>query len=117
MWCYTSQKNMEIFILQQKFMRLSIEFQEHTILIFRNFKILKLQGIIKLNILKLIYLYCIDQLPSKFKDIFTANESVNPYNTRGGKLLIIPKVNTTHYIKSLRYNCHVIWNDFFPKCQ
>ena len=42
------------------------------------------------------------------------NESVNPYNTRGGKLLFIPQVNTTHYgIKSLRYNGPVIWNYFF----
>ena len=43
-----------------------------------------------------------------------ANESVNLYNTRGGKLLFIPQVNTTHYgIKFLRYNGPVIWNDFF----
>ena len=55
-----------------------------------------------------------DQLPLEIKDIFTTNESVNPYNTRGGKLLFIPQVNTTHYgIKSLRYNGPVIWNDFF----
>lgn len=33
----------------------------------------------------------------------------------GGKLLFIPTVNATHYyIKSLRYNCPVIWNNFFP---
>ena len=90
------------------------EFQEHTTPIFKNFKILKLQDIIKFNTLKLIYLYYKDQLPLKIKDIFTTNESVNPYNTRGGKLLFIPQVNTTHYgIKSLRYNGPVIWNDFF----
>ena len=40
------------------------------------------------------------------------NESVNLYNTRGGKLLFIPQVNTTHYgIKFLRYNGPVFfWN-------
>ena len=90
------------------------DFQEHTTPIFKNFKILKLQGIIKFNTLKLIYLYYKDQLPLKIKDIFTTNESVNPYNTRGGKLLFIPQVNTTHYgIKSLKDNDPVIWNDFF----
>ena len=59
-WCYTSQKNiMKIFILQKRCMRLItfFEFQEHTTPIFKNFKILKLQDIIKFNTLKLIYLY------------------------------------------------------------
>ena len=114
-WCYTSQKNMKIFILQKRCMRLITfsNFQEHTTPI-KNFKILKLQDIIKFNTLKLIYLYYKDQLPLKIKDIFTTNESVNLYNTRGGKLLFISQVNTTHYgIKSLRYNVLVIWNDFF----
>ena len=48
----------------------------------------------------------------KDQDIFTTNESVNPYDTRGRKLLFIPQVNTTHYdINSLRYNGPVIWNE------
>ena len=64
--------------------------------------------------MKLIYLYYKDQLPLKIKDIFTTNESVNLYNTRRGKLLFTPQVNTTPYrIKSLRYNGPDIWNDFF----
>ena len=55
-----------------------------------------------------------NQLPSEIKDIFTTNESANPYNTRGRKLPFISQVNATHYgIKSLRYNGLVIWNDFF----
>ena len=57
---------------------------------------------------------CKDQLPLKIKDIFTTNESVKSYNTRGGKLLFIPHVNITHCdVKFLRYNGPVIWNDFF----
>ena len=64
--------------------------------------------------MKLIYLSCKDQLPLKIKDIFTTNESVNPYNTRGGKLIFITHTNITHCdVKSLRYNGPVIWNDFF----
>ena len=72
------------------------EFQEHTTPVFKNFRMLKLQDIIKFNILKLIYLYYKDQLPLKIKYIFTTNESVNPCNRRGGKLLFIPQVNITH---------------------
>ena len=79
------------------------EFQEHTTPIFKNLKTLKLQDIIKFNTLKLTCLYYMDQLPLEIKDIFTTNESVNPYHTKGGKLLFIPQVDTTHYgIKSLR---------------
>ena len=80
-----------------------LEFQKHTTSTFKNLKILKLQDIIKFNTLKLIYLYYKDQLPLKIKYIFTTNECAQPYNTRGGKLLFIPQVNTPHYgIKSLR---------------
>ena len=96
---------MKIFILQIRCMRLVtfLEFQEHTTPTFKNFKILKLQDIIKFNILKLIYLYYKDQLPLKIKNIFTTNECAHPYNTRGGKLIFTPQVNKTHYgIKSLR---------------
>ena len=90
------------------------EFQEHTTSIFKNFRLLKLQDIIKFNSLRLIYLYYKDQLPLKSKYIFTTNESVNSYNTRGGKLVFIPQVNTIHCgINSLRYNGPVIWNNFF----
>ena len=38
---------------------------------------------------------------------------MNLLTHRGGKLLFIPQVNTTHYgIKSLRYNGPVFWNYF-----
>ena len=73
-----------------------LEFQKHTTPTFKNLKILKLQDIIKFNTLKLIYLYYKDQLPLKIKYIFTTNECAQPYNTRGGKLLFIPQVNTPH---------------------
>ena len=43
-------------------------FQEHTTPIFKDFKILKLQDIIKFDTLKLIYLYYKDQLTIKIKD-------------------------------------------------
>ena len=87
------------------------EFQEHTTPIFKNFKILKLQDIIEFN----TSLFVLQgSITIKIKYVFTTNESVNPYNTRGGELLFIPQVNTTHYVvKSLRYNGRVICNDFF----
>ena len=60
---------MKIFILPKRCMRLITfsNFQEYTKPIFKNFKILKLQDIIKFNTLKLIYLYYKNQLPLKSK--------------------------------------------------
>ena len=92
------------------------EFQEHTTPIFENFKILKLQDIIKFNTLKIICLYYKNQLPLKIKDTFTKNESITRIipQVESFKTFFISQVNTTHYgIKSLRYNDPVIWNDFF----
>ena len=52
-------------------------------------------------------------MPLQVKNILIKNESVNPYNTRGGKLLFIPYINTSHFgTKSLRYNCPLPWKNF-----
>ena len=89
------------------------DYHEHTSPIFKSLKVLKLQDIIKFSILKLIYFYFNDQLPLQVKNIFIKNESVNPYNTRGGKLLFIPHINTNHFgTKSLRYNGPLTWSNF-----
>ena len=105
-WSFT--KNMKkIFVLQKKCMRLLTfsDYREHASPIFKSLKVLKLQDIIKFSILKLIYFYFNDQLPLQVKNIFIKNESVNTYKTRGGKLLFIPHINTTHFgTISLRYN-------------
>ena len=88
-------------------MRLStfFDYREHTSPIFKSLKVLKLEDIIKFSILKLIYFDFNDHLPLQVKNIFIKNESVNPCKTRGGKLLFIPHINTTHFgTKSLRYN-------------
>ena len=89
------------------------DYREHTSSIFKSLKGLKLQDIIKFSILKLIYFYFNDQLPLKLKNIFIRSESVNPYKTRGGKLLFITHINTTHFgTKSLRYNGPLTWINF-----
>ena len=45
--------------------------------------------------------------------IFTLNKSLNPHNTRGGKLLLKAQVKSSHYdAKSLRYDGPVTWNNF-----
>ena len=80
----------KIFVLEKKCLRLLIsEYCEHTSPIFQSLKVLKLQNIIQFIFLKLTYFYFNDQLLLQVKNIFIQNESVNPYNTRDGKLLFI----------------------------
>ena len=105
----------KIFVFQKKCIRLLIfpAYRKHTSLIFKSLKVLKLQDIIKFSILKLIYFYVNYQLRLQVKNIFIKNESVNPYNTRSGKLLFITQINSIHFgTKSLRYNDPLSWNNF-----
>ena len=89
------------------------DYCEHAGPIFKSLKVLKLKDIIQFSISKFIYFYFNDQLPLQVKNILIKNESVNPYNTRGGKLLFIPYINTSHFgTKSLRYNCPLLWKNF-----
>ena len=89
------------------------DYCEHAGPIFKSLKVLKLKDIIQFSISKFIYFYFNDQLPLQVKNILIKNESVNPYNTRGGKLLFIPYINTSHFgTKSLRYNCPLPWKNF-----
>ena len=105
----------KIIVLQENCIRLLIfpGYREHTSLIFKSLKVLKLQDIIKFTILKLIYFYVNDQLRLQVKNIFIKNESVNPYNTRSSKLLFITQIYSIHFgTKSLRYNDPLTWNNF-----
>ena len=101
------KKYKEDFYSSVKCMRLLTfsDYREHSNPIFKSLKVLKLQVKIRFSILKPIYFYFNDQLPLQVKNIFIKNKSVNPYNTRGDKLLFIPHIITTHYgTKSLRFN-------------
>ena len=70
---------------------------EYNCPIFKSLKVLKQQDIIKFNILQFIYFYFNDQLSLQINGIFIQNESVNSYNTRSGKLMFIPHINTTNF--------------------
>ena len=109
-------KNIQkIHVRQKKSIRLLTfsEHREHASPVFKSLKVLKFQDIIKFSVLKLIYFYFKDQLQLRVKNIFIKNKSVNPYNTRSGKMLFIPHINTTHFgTKSLKYNDYLTCNNF-----
>ena len=115
-WSYTSQKNLEkLFKLQKKCVRIITfsNYHEHTAPLFASLNLLKLEDIFQFQILKLIYFFYNDRLPTEIKNLFTISNSVHSHITRGHQLLFIPNVITTHYGKSsLKYNAPFTWNNF-----
>ena len=72
-------------------------FNSHTNNLFEENKLLKLDDIIKIEQLKLVFLFKNGELPKELNNLFELN--INTYNTckasKGG--LKIPKMNTTSF--------------------
>ena len=88
-------------------------FNSHTISLFKDNKILKLNDIIKIEQLKLAYQFKNNSLPNDLRKLFQSN--INIFNTRnmvqGG--LKVPKITTVSYgNRSLRFKVPILWNDF-----
>ena len=62
-----------------------------------------------------MFFYFIRNINDAYNSFYrTLNESVNPYNTRGGKLLFIPHINATHLgSELLKCDGPLTWNNFF----
>ena len=68
----------------------------------------------KLNLLKFIYDFNHDLLPSDLSNIFIYNSDIHNYNTRSTVIqgLFIPEISTTNYgTKSIKYQGPLIWNE------
>ena len=88
-------------------------FLDHTSPLFVSLNILKIRDIMTCQILKFVFQFYNNKLPSELQTLFIKNESVHSFNTRGSKLLFVPQVNSTHYgISSLKYNGSITWNNF-----
>ena len=115
-WSMTTLTNIHIInILQKKCIRIMnfAPFNSHTISLFKDNKILKLNDIIIIEQLKLAFQFKNNSLPTDLRKLFQSN--INIFNTRnmlhGG--LKVPKITTVSYgNRSLRYNVPVLWNDF-----
>ena len=92
-WSFASQK---MFFTKNVWDFLFSDYREHTSPIFKSFKVLKLQDIIQFSILKITFFN--NQLPLQVKNIFIQNKPINPYKLRGGKLLFICHITTTHFL-------------------
>ena len=78
-------------------------------------KLLKIDDIIKVEQLKLVFDFKNKNLPIDLLDLFKLNSDINSHITRnvskGG--IFIPQIKTTNFgIKTLRYLATVLWNNF-----
>ena len=82
------------------------DFNSHTNPLFTDLKILKVDDVIKLNLLKFIYEFKHDLLPSEKSNIFEYNTDIHNYNTRStiNQGLFIPVIVSTKYgTKLIKY--------------
>ena len=121
-WGLATDDNIEkIVILQKKCIRILTfsAFNSHTSDLFKELKILKVKDIIKMNQLKIVFDFTNNVLPSDLMPLFTYARDVHPnheLNSSDNNLLYIPEVQTSTYgIKSIKYHCAKLWNDFFKK--
>ena len=90
------------------------DFDSHSNPLFIDLKILKLDDVIKLNILKFTYEFNHNLLPSDISNIFDYNSAIHKYKTRSAtnQGLFVPEIFTSNYgTKSIKYQGPLLWND------
>ena len=116
LWGLTSEKNLNsIRILQKKCIRILTfsEFNSHTNQHFINHKLLKVDDIIKVQQLKLVYEFKTNRLPLEVQNLFKLSSAIHTYETSSSsrEFLFIPQISTANYgNKSLKYQGPYLWN-------
>ena len=117
-WSLTSKGNIDtINILQKKCVRLMnfAPYNSHTITLFADNEILKLEDIITANKLKLGFDFKTNSLPEDLLNMFQFSCDVHKHKTRSvaNDGLFVPSVKSTTYgINTLKYSVPVTWNSF-----
>ena len=89
-------------------------FNSHTNDLFLNNKLLKLDDIIKVEKLKIIFDFNHNALPDDLLNLFISNSNVHNHATRNvcNDGLFVPAINTTSFgNNSLRFSAPVVWNN------
>ena len=114
-WGLTSEENIKkLDILQKRCIRITTfsDFRSYTNPLFIKLKVLKVREIIKLQQLKLLYVFLDNSLPDDLKGMFKLNSDIHNQRTR--QLFRIPAVNSTTYgINSIRYSVPKVYYDTF----
>ena len=105
-----------IFKLQKKAVRaISHEhFTSHTLPIFKNLKLLRLQDIFRVKILSFVYESLNKINPSCFHDFFSLNSRIHQHFTRQshhGHAFLTQKNSLQYGLRSIRYLGAKMWND------
>ena len=115
-WSLTTLHNINyISILQKKCIRIInfLPINSHTNNLFIANNLLKLQDIIKVEIMKFVCDFKNNNLPDDLIHLFTLNSEINKYHTRNvcNEGLFIPKIITTNFgLNSLKYSAPTLWN-------
>ena len=118
-WSLTTKKNLNLIsILQKKSIRVInfSPYNSHTNNFFINDKILKLDDVIKIEQLKLVFEFKNNNLPDDLSDVFKLNNQTNSLQTRNNdnKGLYMSRIKTTCFgINTLKYSASLLWNSFF----
>ena len=85
--------------------------------IFNELKIFKVRDVIKMHKLRVSFDFLHNSLPSDLMTLFQRSSDIHPnldLNSSVNELLYIPRVKTIAYgIKSIKYSCAKLWNDYF----
>ena len=115
-WSLTTKINIEIItVLQKKCIRIInfAPFNSHTNELFIKNQLLKLEDIIKIEQLKLIFDFKNKKLPKDLQTLFQLNSEIHSHTTRNVRKegIYVPQINTNTYgNKSIRYSAPVLWN-------
>ena len=92
-----------------------IQYRESTHHVFKELKILKVQGINKLQKSFFMFKFRNNQLPKNLSDIFSANYQIHNYGTRQSDDCHLPRKSTTLGQYSLAFQGPKIWNSIDSK--
>ena len=115
-WQYTSKENInKLSLLQKQCIRLITFSQpnDHCDPLFKSLKILKLEDILKVQVLKFMFDFCNNLLPTSLHFLFNYSCPNRRYNTRNTDVFKLPNYNLINFGKnSVKYTGPNIWNYF-----
>ena len=103
-WSFTSQENLnKIYVHQKSFLRLITfsSYNDPTEQFFLSCKILKLFDVLEFEIVKFMFEFVNDTIPSSLHFIFNQPNYSNNYDTRFSYLMHLLSYNTIHFGKNI----------------
>ena len=105
-WGLTTEENLhKIEVIQKQCLRIITlsDFNSHINHLFIEHKILKIRNVIKLQQLKLVYVFTNNLLPTDLMNLFSYRHNTHTTNL---------ELKSSEYIKPIKYHCACLWNSF-----